>query len=483
MRLTEEPDPLPLPHLRETVICGDSLNEKTFADIPTEYDIVLGNPPFIATGRFASREELAAKFQTAQGRFDFSYLFVELAIQTLKENGILGMVVPNRLFRNKGAETIRDILIKNAKMLSLVDFGSTEVFTGTNAYIGTIIAQKSPASMFENSVRVIKVRELPLRFIGVRLFEADLSDAIMSTKYLEAFNASHPHGAASWVLLSPSTRQARILLENSSESLDTIAGIYQGIKTGANDIFVVEIESYTTGPLIQIRNQLGEVFLIEEDILHPVIYGSDIKRYDVIQPNKYLIYPYHSNSVISEAELRNQFPHAHAYFSFYQSLLANRRTITARGHRWYELAWKRDETWLNSKKLLIRDLATKPAFAFDEVGSTYLVGGTAVIPADTDLLLPLLGYLNSSLMDWYLRQITSSFRAGFQKFEPPHLQRIPILTEIINQSKLSEELTDLVLNVLEAKKVEDRGQQYWYEEQIDLLLSKYMKLDLSEIRQ
>jgi type I restriction-modification system DNA methylase subunit len=483
LRLTEEPDPLPLPRLEETIICGDSLSEETFADIPTEYDIVLGNPPFIATGRFPNREQLAAKFQTAQGRFDFSYLFVELAIQTLKENGILGMVVPNRLYRNKGAETIRDILVNNMKLLSLVDFGSTEVFTGTNAYIGTIIAQKKPARLFENSVRVIKVRELPPRFISVRLFEADLSDDVVSTRYLNAFNTPHPPDAASWMLLSPNARQVLVQLENSSETLDTIAGIYQGIKTAANDIFVVEIVSYTNGPLVQIRNQLGEVFLIEETILYPVIYGSDIKRYDIIEPHKYLIYPYHSNSVIPEAELRKQFPHTYAYFSAYQSLLTDRRSIEVPGRRWYELASRRDVSWLQSQKLLIRDLATKPAFALDNTGSTFLIGGTAVVPAEPDLLLPLLGYLNSGIVDWYLRQITPSFRSGFQKFEPQHLRRIPILSEIITQSKLSEEIADLVLNIIESKKIGAENQQKLDEEQIDSLLLEYMGLDIFEIQQ
>jgi hypothetical protein len=482
LRLAEEPDPLPLPCLQETILHGDSLSEETFSGIPASYDIILGNPPFIATGKFPSRAELAARFQTAQGRYDYSYLFVELAIRKLNESGVLGMVVPNRLFLNRDAEIIRGMLVDNTRLLTIVDFGSTEVFIGTSAYIGTIVAQKKPARSFRDHVRVINVHQLPPRFVGAKLFEADDSDILISTKYLGAYNTPHPYGSPSWLLLSPTSRQARIRLEESSEPLDSVAGIYQGIRTGANDIFVVEIESYSDGLLAQIRSGLGDVSLVEKSILHPVVFGSEIRRYDIVRPQRYLIYPYHMGSVISEAELREQFPKTHAYFSSYQPLLAGRKSLTGSGLRWYELVRKRDESWLKSRKLLIRDLAIKPSFALDEDGSTFLVGGTAVVPADSSLLLPLLGYLNSSIANWYLRHITPSFRSGFQKFEPQHLQRLPVLSDVINPTALNKQISNLVLRIVEANKTGNLEEKSVCEKQIDDLLSESVGLDISEVQ-
>jgi hypothetical protein len=98
-RFTGEPDALPLPSFDEVVVEGDSLGIDVWETLPTTYDVVLGNPPFIAIGRQPPREELTKRFRTAQGRFDYSHLFVELAIERLSPWGALGMVVPNRVFR------------------------------------------------------------------------------------------------------------------------------------------------------------------------------------------------------------------------------------------------------------------------------------------------------------------------------------------------------------------------------------------------
>jgi hypothetical protein len=367
-------------------------------------------------------------------------------------------------------------------VLTVVDFGSTEVFPETSSYIGAIVAQRGVARSRRDHVRVVKVHELPPRFAGVRLFEADSSDVSISNEYLDAYNAPHPAGPVGWSLLSPSARQARIHLEETSEPLDSIAGIYQGIRTGANDIFIVEVESHSGGVFAEVRNGLGDVFLVERSLLRPVVFGSDVRRYKIVQPDKYLIYPYRAGSTISEAELREGFPHIQEYFLYYRSLLAGRKSIAGTGLNWYELVRKRDESWLESKKLLIRDLAIQPAFALDEDGTTFLVGGTAVIPADSSQLLPLMGYLNSIVAEWYLRQITPSFKSGFQKFEPQHLQRLPVPHEIFESDLLGDEISNLVLEILSASRTGDIEMQRQLEKQIDSILLRNLGISVSEIR-
>src|SRR5690606_30020168 len=82
-RFTQEPFPLPLPRLAEVVVQGDSLASDVWERLPQTYDIVLGNPPFLATGQAPNKAKLAERFETATGRFDYSYLFVELALNHL----------------------------------------------------------------------------------------------------------------------------------------------------------------------------------------------------------------------------------------------------------------------------------------------------------------------------------------------------------------------------------------------------------------
>ena len=243
LRLTEEPEPLPLPSLDDVIICGDSLKDETWESLPNEYQIILGNPPFIPVANVQSRQELSARFKTAQGKFDYSYLFIEMALTKLSAEGILGLVIPNRLFKNRDATLIREVLTTESNLLSVVDFGTSEIFKGTSAYIGTFVARKKgPDDVDSKRVRFIRVLNLPPRFVGAYLTEASNVEELKN-KYLTTYFVTHPRGKYDWIFLSPSSKIAKIKLEEKSEGLPYFAEIFQGIRTGANDIFIVTIES------------------------------------------------------------------------------------------------------------------------------------------------------------------------------------------------------------------------------------------------
>jgi hypothetical protein len=248
-----------------------------------------------------------------------------------------------------------------------------------------------------------------------------------------------------------------------------VAGIYQGIRTGANDIFIVEIES-SDGDLAVVVNSLGDTGVVEMGLLHPVVFGSDIQRYDLVSAPRYLIYPYRSGTVMPEDAIREAFPRTYEYLSYYREPLSVRGSIAAGGLRWYELVRKRDETWLSSRKLLTRDLATETSFALDSTGETFLVGGTAVVPAEPEMALPLLAYLNSSLVNEFLSQITPTFKRGFQKFEPQHLQRVPVLSALVEDRELADRLGALAAEVVAARREGRVADQALSEKEIDGLL-------------
>lgn len=483
LRLAEEPQPLPLPSLDDVIICGDSLKDETWANLPNEYQLILGNPPFIPSADVQSRQELISKFRTAQGKFDYSYLFVEMALKKLTADGFLGLVIPNRLFRNRDAATIREILTTETNLLSVIDFGTNEVFKGTSSYIGAFIARKKePTHIDSKQLRFIRVTSLPPRFVGAFLSAASRATGALKTEYLIAYFTTHPRGKYDWAFLSPSSKAARVQLTEKSETLPYFAEIYQGVKTGANDIFVVTLESLGTGHLAHIRNGLGDIEIIETAILRPVVYGSEIQRYNLVRPSRYLIYPYHNNRVILEQEFLELYPQALNYLLNYRELLTRRATVTTEGKNWYELQRPRDENWLNRKKLLIRDLATETSFALDDLGSTYSVNGNVVIPNDEQYMLPLLGYLNSKLANWFLSQITPSFRADFQKFETQHLANLPILRDVFEDYSISSALSVLVNSVLSSKESGNVALQSKYETEIDKLLCTIAGIDFEEIQ-
>jgi hypothetical protein len=244
-------------------------------------------------------------------------------------------------------------------------------------------------------------------------------------------------------------------LQDNSTLLEEQADLFQGIKVGANDIFIMTADSTLSLPTVSVKNGLGAIHALERDLLRPVVYGSEIRRYLRIGAGHLLLYPYRDGELIPLEQLEQEYPFTFRYLMEYREVLASRGSVSGASKAWYGLVRQRNEEWLSSKKLLTRDMAMRPSFALDDEGSTYLVGGTAVIPSNPDLLLPLLGYLNSQIVNWYLSPLTPSFRADFQKFEPQHLGKIPVLRAVVEPGEINDKLTALTQLALDAASKED----------------------------
>lgn len=447
-RLLEEPDALPLPSLADVVATGDGLRQESWGSLTRKYDIVLGNPPFLATGKVEARETLETRFETAKGRYDYSSLFVEQGIRVLTPRGRLGMVVPNRLFRNTSGGTLRDFLVRQTQLLTIVDFGATRPFEAY-AYIGCIVAEKRDAgSSLPRHVKVLDVDSIEREFLAGLLLAADHGEQVSGIK---SFEARHPTGSAPWILLSERDQVARIQLEDASVRLDSVALIAQGIRTGANDIFIFELLSDDGTHLCEVINGLGERLILERELLEPVVHGSEVQRFSRVRAHNRLLYPHRNGVPLSEAELIKRYPRTWDYLLANRTLLASRSTVIRSNGRFFELAWPRDEAWLRRPKLLIRDLAPRTSFAIDDEGAVFLVGGTAVAPYEVDTLGSLLAYLNSSFVNEHVRQSTPSFQSDYQKFEPKHLQGIPILRRFVEDERFQRTLGDLAWSVVAAQ--------------------------------
>jgi methylase of polypeptide subunit release factors len=470
-RLLEEPGALPLPSLTRVVIQADGLRRDTWRHLDRSYDIVMGNPPFNAWRRVLDRTYLEANFASARGRYDFSYLFVEQAVHILAPKGCLGMVVPSRLFRNDNGRALRDLLAKETDLVTLVDFGSNEPFAGAKAHVALVVARRRrPDDPKPDRIRVLEVRKLVPQFMAAVLLDAERADADSREAIVRSYTAKHPQDGSPWILLSEAEQRTRIVMEEESDELGTVSGIFQGIRTGANDLFIFDVEESDETSFSRVINGVGDVVIIENDLLKPVVYGSELQRYQVIRSRKVLLYPYQNRTVLTEAELEANYPHVWSYLQRNRNYLLARVSLSETGRRWYELVRPRDPAWLAQPKLLIRDLAPRTSFAVDQGGGLFLVGGTAVVPQQAEMLMPLLAYLNSSVIDGFLRRQTPQFRTGFHKFEPRHLQRIPVLRHLIDDVNLSDQLASLATEVIAYRALakEDRAEQV--ESQINALI-------------
>ena len=102
--------------------------EKEFPEIFQRggFSIVIGNPPW---GALLSQEderylETAAHYLVAQGRSIDTYsLFIERALGLLKNGGLMGYITPDTFLRKSDHLPTRELLLKNTRILELLELG------------------------------------------------------------------------------------------------------------------------------------------------------------------------------------------------------------------------------------------------------------------------------------------------------------------------------------------------------------------------
>ncbi|MBI5167258.1 MAG: restriction endonuclease subunit M, partial [candidate division NC10 bacterium] len=97
------------------------------------------------------------------------------------------------------------------------------------------------------------------------------------------------------------------------------------------------------------------------------------------------------------------------------------------------------------------DLALAASYCYDVEGIYLFTGGAAggygIIPREQINPKYLLGLLNSRLLDWFLHQISTTFRGGYFSYESRFIKQLPIrLIDFSNpaEKKLHDDLVALV---------------------------------------
>ena len=68
------------------------------------------------------------------------------------------------------------------------------------------------------------------------------------------------------------------------------------------------------------------------------------------------------------------------------------------------------------------------------------------------------GVLNSRLVDWFVKQITTRFHSGWYAYNKQYIEQIPIkLPETAQERKLADQIVERVERIIEAKKQLQKG--------------------------
>jgi len=427
--------------LADSLATWNPYNQNTSADffdpewmfgIADGFDIVIGNPPYVRQEQIKEFKPILQKqFDCYTGVADLFVYFFERGYQLLNTGGVLSYICSNKYFRSGYGEKLRDFLGKNTTIQQLIDFGDTDVFTAI-AYPSIILFSKEKAS-----------KDAKLKALSWQQTEAlnQFPSVFDAQNFLMPQSALKADG---WRLENTQVLDLLAKLRNAGKPLGEYVNgkFYYGIKTGFNEAFVIDRAT---------RDKLIAEHSSSAEIIKPFLRGRDVKRWRMEYQDLYLIFTKKGIDI-------KKYPAIENYLSQYK----NRLEIRAGDSKWFELqASPAEVNRFERRKIVYPDIASSCEFAFDN-NSIFPDCTLFFIPSESEYLL---GFLNSSIIQFFISQIFPAIRGNFRRFKSIYVSQIPIPTATEAEQKTIE---TLVQKCLEAKG-QNVGQ---WEQEIDEIVAR-----------
>jgi hypothetical protein len=398
------------------------------------FDIVIGNPPYVRMLRLDHRElhHCTSKYKSATGHYDTYVLFVEQGVELLNSEGLLGMIAPNKFFRAAYGRGLRCFLSEHG-LIRIIDFADKQVFRRASTYTCLLFAARPIGTSFCYSR--IQEDRLPEDALG------DLSERQSRSKAF-AHSTNKPGGSDQWFfLVGEASKIIPQLQERYPPLLSICERIYQGLATTADRVYIVEQMKLAGNELMSVSSAaLGRQTLLERKILRPILKGSDVRRYSIRTPRYRCVFPYTlyggKAHAISPEAMESEYPATLAYLKENRGILNRRENGKMVGQPdWYIYSQEHNLQHFERPKIISQVLSRRSSFALDNEGDYYFVGGSTagaqgvVLQPGLDISLRyVLGLLNSHLLDYVVRQLSTRFRGGYFNYGKAVIKDLPIRT-------------------------------------------------------
>ncbi|WP_409028835.1 Eco57I restriction-modification methylase domain-containing protein [Gracilimonas sediminicola] len=433
----------------------------------TGFDVVIGNPPYVRQEALGDiKPFLKTHFEVYAGTADLYAYFIEQGVKLNKENGYFHYIVANKWMRANYGKPLRTWL-QQKQITAITDFGDLPVFEEATTYPCLLEIKKSDnPTVF----KALEVENLPVEDFDV--LEEEHAFEVDASKLSED----------GWSLKPIAVQNLFDKIAKSSIKLGEYTNdkILSGIKTGANDVYIIDEST---------KNKIIKEDPKSKEVIKPVLGGSDIQKYIPPKIEQYLLFipwhfPLHEDSSITGASkkaeevFKKEYPGAFNYLLSHKEKLSSRnKSETGIRYEWYALQ-RCAATYFEEfekPKLILPDISKRGNFTFDSRGEFYIQNSAYIIGKADKFLL---GILNSNLIAFFYRGISSSYRGGYLRFINQYLQQIPIKESSFEDRK---EIDGLVTQILTAKKENPEADTGTLEAEIDQLVYQLYGLTEEEI--
>ena len=381
------------------------------------FDVVIGNPPYVRIQGIKSSQELESyyfenTFQSAKGRYDLYILFIEQALNLIKDKGLASYILPHNFMTGNLGAGIRELLSNKHLVEEIVHFGSHLVFEEALTYTCIIKLSK------DNDV---------IRFASINPKDLNQEIPFESIDYSSL-------GKGKWNLTNASNK---VILDKISEEKhhvsDFFSNVGRGIVTGMDDCFIMT-GTISNGLFNGYSKALKENVQIEAELMKPILMGNSVHAYSKLHAEQYVLYPHiikdGRTEIMREELLESSYPLAYSYLlNFKEILVAKKIKYKTNPQYWYSLHNSRDMSLFVEKKIITPYLANKCQMSIDNDGGMFTNDKCSILklsPQYVDLYLPYLAILNSKLCWFFIANTSSEFAGGYFVFSNLFVNPFPI---------------------------------------------------------
>ncbi|EAL0371431.1 class I SAM-dependent DNA methyltransferase [Campylobacter coli] len=425
------------------------------------FDLIIGNPPYIKENDNKELFTNTKKLRTYQGKMDIWYHFVGRGFDILKNNGYLAFIATNNWVTNSGAKKLRNIVLEESQILSLVDFSSFMVFDSASIQTMIMSFQKTKppknyefhfakittqTPIYEDVINLLKNEKTQNNeILSINLTPKKFIDKTLNftkSDYEELFNKIQKYG--------------KFYLEESE--------VAQGIVPAIDEAFVIKDKN---------------VFSKNEQCFIKEYYTGLSGKFYSSFTDKYLIYLSNKNYSGNLDDL----PNLKQHFQKYKEILKESKIKYKTPNKpYFYLHREREEKFFKKgeEKIISQVRCIEPIFVYSNEN---FYGSRALFFIQTCRinLKYLTGVLNSKLIAFWLKH-KGKIQGNLFKIDKEPLLNIPVVNINSKNEKLANKLISLVDEILKAKEQDKNANTQELENKINSIVYKLYNLTEEEIK-
>ncbi|GAA7821747.1 class I SAM-dependent DNA methyltransferase [Helicobacter pylori] len=432
------------------------------------FDCIIGNPPYIRQEQIKEIKPLLQKqYQDFyNSTADIYTYFFALSYHLLKDKGFNAFITSNKYARARYGAKLRELLLKKTTIVSYMELNALKVFESAtvDTSIMSFIKQDPPKES---------------RFKYYEPTPDDKSDLKSARSLPMKQNAL---STESFIFADATLLDLRDKMESVGTPLkDWDIQINYGIKTGANEAFII-----TTEKREEILNacKTQEERKRTETLIKPILRGKDIKRYSYEWADLWVINTH--NGYTSNLKFKippidiEKYPATKAHLNSHWDTIATR---SDQGDTPYHL---RNCAYLEDfeKEKIVYPETSQGAYFIYENSRIFLEKTAFMIVSDAYNLKLLTALLNSKLITFYFKNFCGGCilgKSGYQ-YNKHALEKIPIPQITPQNQELARKITDGAKAILEAKEKDPKANTQELEKEIDALAYQLYNLTDAEIK-